>query len=139
MYNKLNKYILQEFIEGEQFCSYSVIKNHNLSLYSDYKTIFSANGGATIAFQYAQNEKIKEFVQEFSKNENFEDSTIYENSFAKIPFSNIYQDNDFYCVFGNDLFSFIFVIEKRGENIILLSYSMNRFICIVMYVIENER
>lgn len=73
-----NKYILQEFIEGEQFCSYSIIKNHNLSLYSDYKTIFSANGGATIAFQYAQNEKIKEFVQEFSKNENFEGQIAFD-------------------------------------------------------------
>ncbi len=73
-----NKYILQEFIEGEQFCSYSIIKNHNLNLYSDYKTTFSANGGATIAFEYAQNEKIKEFVQEFSKNENFEGQIAFD-------------------------------------------------------------
>jgi len=43
------------------------------------------------------------------------------------------------CFFWNYLFSFIFVIEKRRENIILHSYSMNKFICIVMYVIENER
>ncbi len=84
-----NQYILQEFIEGEQFCSYSIIKNRKLNLYSDYKTIYSANGGATIAFKYAQNEKIKEFVENFSKNENFE---------GQIAFDFIQNDNGLYLI-----------------------------------------
>lgn len=75
---KENRYILQEFIEGEQFCSYSIIKNNNLCLHSDYKTIFSANGGAAISFQYAQNKKILEFIQEFTKKEDFKGQIAFD-------------------------------------------------------------
>lgn len=75
---KEGKYILQEFIKGEQFCSYSIIKNNNLCLHSDYKTTFSADGGATIAFQYAKNQKILDFIQDFSKKENFEGQIAFD-------------------------------------------------------------
>ena len=73
-----NKYILQEFIEGEQICSYSIIKNKKIKLYSDYKTEYSANGGATIAFSYESNEEIKKFVEEFSKKEDFEGQIAFD-------------------------------------------------------------
>ena len=73
-----NKYILQEFIEGEQICSYSIIKNHKIKLYSDYKTEYSANSGATIAFCYEGNEEIKKFAEEFSKKENFEGQIAFD-------------------------------------------------------------
>ena len=83
------KYILQQFIEGEQFCSYSIIKNNNLLMHSDYKTEYSANGGATIAFCYGENEKIKKFVDEFSKNEDFE---------GQIAFDFIQNDSGLYLI-----------------------------------------
>ena len=73
-----NKYIFQEFIEGEQICSYSIIKNHKIKLYSDYKTVYSANGGATIAFCYEENEETKKFVEEFSKKEDFEGQIAFD-------------------------------------------------------------
>lgn len=84
-----NRYILQEFIEGEQLCSYSIIKNNYLYLYSDYKMIFKADGGAAIAFKYEQNKNILNFVQDFSKKEDFQ---------GQIAFDFIQNENGLYLI-----------------------------------------
>lgn len=71
-------YILQEFIEGEQFCSYSIIKDNKIFLHSDYKTKYSADLGATIAFSFENNKKIFDFVNHFAKTENFKGQIAFD-------------------------------------------------------------
>lgn len=45
------KYILQEYIEGEEYCSYGICQKGNLKVYSDYQSIFTSGQGTSIAFQ----------------------------------------------------------------------------------------
>lgn len=59
-------WILQEFIEGQQYCSFSISIEGNLKIYSDYKTEYSAGIGATIAFKYEDNQQIFEWVKQLT-------------------------------------------------------------------------
>ncbi|MBR1924543.1 MAG: ATP-grasp domain-containing protein [Ruminobacter sp.] len=83
------RYIVQEFIEGEQICSYSVIRNHRILLHSDYRTVYAAGKGATIAFQYEDNRRIYDFIEEFSRKEDF---------FGQIAFDFIQNDTGLYLI-----------------------------------------
>ena len=58
-------WIAQEYIEGQQFCSYSVCQNGRITAHVVYPTIFTAGQGATIAFQPVQHAAIYEWVQTF--------------------------------------------------------------------------
>ena len=75
---KKGQYIFQEFIEGTQFCSYSIIKNNKIFLHSDYKTVYCADFATTIAFEFADNRKILEFIKDFSVKENFEGQIAFD-------------------------------------------------------------
>jgi len=58
-------WIAQEYIEGQQFCSYSVCQNGRITAHAVYPTVFTAGQGATIAFQPVENAAIFEWVQTF--------------------------------------------------------------------------
>ena len=58
-------WIAQEYIEGEQFCSYSVCQNGRILAHAVYPTAFTAGQGATIAFQSVQHDAIYEWVRTF--------------------------------------------------------------------------
>lgn len=58
-------WIAQEYIEGQQFCSYSVCQNGRITAHVVYPTIFTAGQGATIAFQPVQHAAIYEWVKTF--------------------------------------------------------------------------
>lgn len=58
-------WIAQEFVEGRQFCSYSVCHNGQIAAHAVYPTIFTAGQGATIAFQAVEHAGIFEWVQAF--------------------------------------------------------------------------
>lgn len=58
-------WIAQEYIEGQQFCSYSVCQNGRITAHAVYPTIFTAGQGATISFQSVQHAAIYEWVQTF--------------------------------------------------------------------------
>ena len=58
-------WIAQEYIEGQQFCSYSVCQNGRILAHAVYPTAFTAGQGATIAFQSVQHDDIYEWVLTF--------------------------------------------------------------------------
>lgn len=58
-------WIAQEYIEGQQFCSYSVCHNGRITAHAVYPTVFTAGQGATIAFQPVEHPAIYEWVQTF--------------------------------------------------------------------------
>jgi glutathione synthase/RimK-type ligase-like ATP-grasp enzyme len=63
-------WIAQEYIEGQQFCSYSICQNGRITAHAVYPTIFTAGAGATIAFQAVEHAAIYEWVQRFVKHFN---------------------------------------------------------------------
>ncbi|MBL8102629.1 MAG: ATP-grasp domain-containing protein, partial [Anaerolineales bacterium] len=58
-------WIAQEFIPGQQFCSYSVCQNGRITAHAVYPTVFTAGQGATVAFQSVQHAAIFEWVRTF--------------------------------------------------------------------------
>lgn len=58
-------WIAQEFVPGQQFCSYSVCQQGRVVAHAVYPAIFTAGQGAAIAFQAVEHEKIFHWVQTF--------------------------------------------------------------------------
>jgi len=58
-------WVAQEFIAGQQFCSYSVCQNGEITAHAAYPTIFTAGQGATIAFEPVEHSAIFEWVKTF--------------------------------------------------------------------------
>ena len=58
-------WVAQEFIAGQQFCTYSVCQNGQITAHATYPTIFSAGQGATIAFEPVEHPAIFAWVKTF--------------------------------------------------------------------------
>lgn len=58
-------WIAQEFIEGQQFCSYSVCQQGRITAHAVYPTVFTVGQGATIAFQSVEHAGIYAWVRRF--------------------------------------------------------------------------
>jgi hypothetical protein len=58
-------WVAQEFIAGQQFCTYSVCQNGRITAHATYPTIFTAGQGATIAFQHVEHPAIFNWVRKF--------------------------------------------------------------------------
>ena len=72
------RYIVQDFVEGTQYCSYSVIRDGHVLLHGDYRTDFTAGRGATIAFEYSAHPQIRKFVEDFAAKEDFEGQIAFD-------------------------------------------------------------
>lgn len=70
-FDRNQEWIAQDFIEGNQVCSYSVVKDGILQAYSCYQTDFSYGLGATVLFEPHFNRIIQDFVSSYVKNINF--------------------------------------------------------------------
>jgi len=55
--NQNNKWIFQEFIKGKQYCSYSLVKNGNITAHSTYPSKYFAGLGSTIYFESIKRKK----------------------------------------------------------------------------------
>lgn len=60
-------WIAQEFIEGQQFCSYSVCQQGRITAHAVYPTVFTAGQGATIAFHPVDHAGIYQWVRTFAE------------------------------------------------------------------------
>ena len=60
------QWIAQEFIAGEQLCTYSIVHQGHLTAHSAYRTEFTAGQGATIAFKHADHPASLAWVQSFT-------------------------------------------------------------------------
>lgn len=58
-------WIAQKFVEGRQFCSYSVCQEGHIVAHAVYPAIFTAGQGAAIAFQSVEHTKIFHWAQTF--------------------------------------------------------------------------
>ena len=58
-------WVAQEFIAGQQFCTYSVCQNGRVTAHATYPTIFTAGQGATVAFQHVEHPAIFNWTQTF--------------------------------------------------------------------------
>ncbi|SHE80657.1 ATP-grasp domain-containing protein [Seinonella peptonophila] len=58
-----NPWLVQQWIDGQQFCTYSVSSNGKILAHADYFTEFTAGAGATIAFTPVMNREIEEQIQ----------------------------------------------------------------------------
>ncbi|MEJ8544273.1 ATP-grasp domain-containing protein [Brevibacillus borstelensis] len=56
-------WLVQEYVEGRQLCSYAVAREGRLSLYADYATTFTAGRGASISFSFANHPGVRRFVE----------------------------------------------------------------------------
>ena len=60
-----NPWIAQEFIDGQQFCTYSICHHGHITAHTAYRSDFTAGQGATIVFQHFEHPGIFDWVQRF--------------------------------------------------------------------------
>ena len=85
---KNDKFIIQEFIRGEQFCSYGYANNGELIANTVYKTILTAGKGAGILLEHAVNKEIKAIVSSIVKELNFNGQIAFD--FIEDSSGNLY-------------------------------------------------
>ncbi|TWI58068.1 ATP-grasp domain-containing protein [Halalkalibacter nanhaiisediminis] len=66
-----NPWVLQQYIEGRQYCSYSVAVEGELIAHTCYPTVYTAGLGANVYFKHVIEPKIEEFVERIVKELNF--------------------------------------------------------------------
>jgi len=66
-FSEEQEWVIQEYIEGTQYCSYATVHNGRLLSFSLYKTVYSAGVGATIHFKHYFNEDIYLWVRKIAE------------------------------------------------------------------------
>ncbi len=64
-------WVAQEFIDGQQYCTYSVCHNGMVHAHTTYPSEFTAGQGATVAFHHVDHPAIFNWVKTFVKENNF--------------------------------------------------------------------
>lgn len=73
-----NPWIIQEMIQGTQFCTYTIANKGKILANSTYETKFTAGKGASISFQHDSNQEIYNWVEFFIKQENFNGQIAFD-------------------------------------------------------------
>lgn len=81
-------WIAQEFVRGQQFCSYSVCRQGRVVAHAVYPAKFTAGQGAAIAFQAVEHEKIFHWVQTFVSHFNMTGQIAFD--FIESPDGEVY-------------------------------------------------
>lgn len=87
--NEDNKYIIQEFIKGQQYCTFSFVKDGEILLHVNYKTKHAIGMGTSIYYEYFESKILKEIVSRIVKELNFS---------GQIAFDFIKLGEDFYPI-----------------------------------------
>lgn len=87
--NDKKDYVLQEFIKGTQYCTYSIVKNGEILLHVNYKTKHSLGMGTSIYYEDFPCDKLKDMVSKIVKSLNFS---------GQIAFDFIASDGEFYPI-----------------------------------------
>ncbi len=64
-------WVAQEFLVGQQYCTYSVCHNGVVHAHTTYPTNFTAGPGATIVFEHVEHPAIFNWVKTFVRENNF--------------------------------------------------------------------
>lgn len=83
-----NPWVLQKFLKGKAYCSYSVALNGKITAHSIYSSIYRAGGGATIHFESVNVPQIDEIVAKIAQTLNFT---------GQLSFDFIENDEDGIC------------------------------------------
>jgi predicted ATP-grasp superfamily ATP-dependent carboligase len=81
-------WVAQEFIPGQQFCTYSVCHNGHITAHTTYPSYFTAGQGATIAFHHVDHPAIFDWVQAFVEKNQFTGQIAFD--FIESPEGRIY-------------------------------------------------
>lgn len=87
--NEDNKYIIQELIKGQQYCTFSLVKEGNILLHVNYKTKHAIGMGTSIYYEYCESNRLKDIVSKIVKELNLS---------GQVAFDFIKFDNDFYPI-----------------------------------------
>lgn len=112
-------WIVQDYVKGTQYCSYSVASQGKLLAHSLYPTKYSAGPGATVYFQQIENEKILKFVSHIVAQEYFTGQIAFD--FIKDAQDRIYpiecnprSTSGIHLFDGNQEFALTFIKENNN-------------------------
>ena len=83
-----NPWILQEFIEGSQFCTYSIVQNGKITAHTTYPTTFTAGIGSSIAFKNKDYPEVFTWISEYVKKINYTGQIAFD--FIQTPGKEVY-------------------------------------------------
>lgn len=69
--NKNKDYVLQQYLKGEEICSYSIAKNGEILIHTNYKMKYKAFNSVSIFYEYFENKEIEKIVKKIVKELNF--------------------------------------------------------------------
>lgn len=75
---KERAWVAQDYIEGEQLCSFSICRDGKLLAHSVYKSEIRAGKGASIYFENCNHAKIEEWVKVFVSRTNFNGQIAFD-------------------------------------------------------------
>lgn len=81
-------WVAQEFIEGQQYCTYSVCINGVVHAHTAYPSRFTAGQGATIAFEHVEHPAIFNWVKKFVRENHFTGQIAFD--FVQAPNGQLY-------------------------------------------------
>jgi predicted ATP-grasp superfamily ATP-dependent carboligase len=86
--NKQKQWVIQEYIEGKQYCSYSIVVEGEILAHTSYQTEYRAGMGASIAFCHRDDSAILNWVDKFAKKINFTGQIAFD--FIKTESGKLY-------------------------------------------------
>ena len=82
-FNDNSAWVAQSYIEGKEFCTYSVVHNGHITAHTTYPSIFTAGQGATIVFQHIDHPVIYDWINRFVKRNRFTGQIAFD--FVETP------------------------------------------------------
>lgn len=64
-------WVIQRLLQGDQYCTYSLTRNGEVTAHTTYKSEFRVGAGTTISFQHEQHEEIEQWVRGFVRKTNW--------------------------------------------------------------------
>lgn len=114
-------WILQEYVEGTQYCSYSIAIEGKLMAHTCYPTIYTAGLGANVYFKHVNESKVEEFVERLVKELNFTGQIAFD--FMKDDKGDFYPiecnpraTSGLHLFDGKYAFSTVFLEQESGER-----------------------
>ena len=81
-------WVAQEFLKGQQYCTYSVCHNGVVHAHTTYPTKFTAGQGAAIVFEHVEHPAIFNWVKKFVRENNFTGQIAFD--FIQTPQGQLY-------------------------------------------------
>ena len=112
-------WVAQEFLEGQQYCTYSVCHSGVVHAHTTYPSNFTAGQGATIVFEHVEHPAIFNWVRTFVRENNFTGQIAFD--FIQTPQGHLYAlecnpraTSGVHLLASNPLFVDAFINPKPG-------------------------